>query len=229
MHILSAKDVSFVYQSKYQKVKALDNVSCIFEEGVFYAITGQSGSGKTTLLSMLSGMGSPTEGKVLFGPDYVDIESIGVERYRRENVSIVYQAFNLFSTLSILENVMYPMLVNGKSIKLAKQKAQELLKAVDLADVSSKKLPSMLSGGQQQRVAIARALSVDTKLVFADEPTGNLDSENGKQVVALLKSLAADQGRCVIVVTHDSEIASKADAVYKMKDGKMSIEREYNG
>lgn len=222
MTVLAAKDIQYIYQSKYQKVHALKGVSCMFEEGKFYAIVGASGSGKTTLLSMLAGLGMPTEGDIVVGEK--TLKEIGSERHRRENVTVIYQSFNLFPTLNILENVMYPMQLSKKSTKEAKARAKELLAAVGLGDVDSRKLPAMLSGGQQQRVAIARALASDAKIILADEPTGNLDSENGKTVIDLLHSLVSEKGYCVIVVTHDMEIAAGADVVYRMQDGLLSEE-----
>ena len=211
MAVLAAENVSYTYQSKYQKVQALKNVSCTFEAGKFYAIIGQSGSGKTTLLSMLAGLGTPSEGEIIVNGK--TLKEIGSERHRRENVTVIYQSFNLLPTLNILENVMYPMQISKKPTKEAKIKAKELLSSVGLGDVDPRKLPAMLSGGQQQRVAIARALASDAKVILADEPTGNLDTENGKVVIDLLKKLVKDENYCVIVVTHDLGIAAQADVV----------------
>lgn len=221
MTVLTANHVSYTYQSKYQKVQALKNVSCDFEAGKFYAIVGHSGSGKTTLLSMLAGLGTPTEGEV--SVEGKTLKEIGSERHRRENVTVIYQAFNLFPTLNILENVMYPMQINKKPAKEAKARAKELLAVVGLEDVDPRKLPAMLSGGQQQRVAIARALASDAKVILADEPTGNLDTENGKIVIDTLKRLVKEENYCVIVVTHDLGIAAQADVVYRMTDGKLEV------
>ena len=226
MNILTAKDVEYIYQSKYQKVHALKGVSCEFEEGKFYAIVGHSGSGKTTFLSMLAGLGQPTAGEITAGAQSRTIKEIGSERHRREDVSVIYQSFNLFPTLSITENVMYPMQINGRSAAEAKERAATLLAAVGLEDVDGRKLPAMLSGGQQQRVAIARALASDAKVILADEPTGNLDSENGRNIIDLLKRLVREAGYCVIVVTHDLGIAAQADVVYRMKDGLMTVDGE---
>lgn len=155
MAVLAAKNVSYTYQSKYQKVQALKNVSCTFEAGKFYAIIGQSGSGKTTLLSMLAGLGTPSEGEIIANGK--TLKEIGSERHRRENVTVIYQSFNLFPTLNILENVMYPMQISKKPTKEAKIKVKELLSSVGLGDVDPRKLPAMLSGGQQQRVGRHRA------------------------------------------------------------------------
>ena len=194
MAVLAAENVSYTYQSKYQKVQALKNVSCTFEAGKFYAIIGQSGSGKTTLLSMLAGLGTPSEGEIIANGK--TLKEIGSERHRRENVTVIYQSFNLFPTLNILENVMYPMQISKKPTKEAKVRAK----------------------------AIARALASDAKVILADEPTGNLDTENGKIVIDLLKKLVQDENYCVIVVTHDPGIAAQADVVYKMQDGRLAVE-----
>lgn len=222
MSILAAKNVSYTYQSKYQKVQALKGVTCDFEAGRFYAIVGHSGSGKTTLLSMLAGLGTPSDGDVCAGEK--TLKEIGSERHRRENVSVIYQSFNLFPTLSVLENVLYPMQIAKKPAKESKERAKALLKSVGLEDVEYRKLPAMLSGGQQQRVAIARALASDAKIILADEPTGNLDTENGKIVIDTLKRLVREENYCVIVVTHDPGIAAQADVVYRMTDGRLTQE-----
>lgn len=220
--ILTAENVSYTYQSKYQKVLALKGVSCSFEEGKFYAIVGHSGSGKTTLLSMLAGLGTPTEGSIKAGEK--NLNEIGSERHRRENVSVIYQAFNLFPTLTVLENTMYPMQIINKPKKIAKDRAEELLKIVGIRQDQFRKFPAMLSGGEQQRVAIARALASEAKIILADEPTGNLDTENGKLVIDTLKKLVREDNYCVIVVTHDLGIASQADVVYRMTDGRITEE-----
>lgn len=219
MSTLTANHVTFVYHSKYQDVQALTDVTCDFEEGQFYAIVGHSGSGKTTLLSLLAGLGVPTEGEISAGD--VPLREIGRDRHRRENVSVIYQNFNLFPALNILENVMYPMQLAKKPAKEAKARAKELLCSVGLEDVDFRKLPAMLSGGQQQRVAIARALASSARIILADEPTGNLDSENGKLVIDLLKRLVKEEHYCVAVVTHDMGIASEADQVYCLLDGRL--------
>ncbi len=219
MSALAANHVTYVYRSRYQNVQALTDVTCDFEEGKFYAIVGHSGSGKTTLLSLLAGLGTPTEGEITVGGK--TLKEIGSERHRRENVSVIYQSFNLFPTLNILENVLYPMQLAKKPAKEAKARAKELLDSVGLADVGVRKLPAMLSGGQQQRVAIARALASDARIILADEPTGNLDSENGKIVIDLLKRLVEEEQYCVVVVTHDMDIAARADQVYCLLDGRL--------
>lgn len=223
MKRLAAENVTYIYQGKYQKVEALKEVSCTFESGKLYAVIGQSGSGKSTLLSILAGLGKPVRGRVL--ADGEDIRQIGYERHRRENVSVIYQSFCLFPVLTALENVMYPMEITGKKKKDAREKAEEVLKKVGLEENLYRKFPAMLSGGEQQRVAVARALASETRTILADEPTGNLDSENGKIVLDILKELVRRENYCVVIVTHDLDIAAQADVVYVMKDGRLTQRR----
>lgn len=222
MEKLTVEDVSYIYQGKYQKVQALNDVSCTFETGKFYAVVGHSGSGKTTLLSMLAGLGAPTGGAVYV--DGMDLQEIGAERHRRENVAVIYQAFNLFPALTVLENVMYPMQIVRKGKKDAVSQAKALLDSVRITEAQYRKFPAMLSGGEQQRVAIARALASNAKVILADEPTGNLDTENGAIIIDSLKRLVREEGYCVIVVTHDPGIAAQADVIYRMTDGKLTME-----
>ena len=141
------------------------------------------------------------------------------DRYRRDEVAVIYQTFNLFPMLTVLENVMYPLQLRGIGGQQAKERAKEMIAAVGLTDVVYRRYPAMLSGGERQRVAIARALAADVKIIFADEPTGNLDVENSDRVIDLLFDLCHKRGYCVIVVTHDPDIAGKADVVIRMQDG----------
>lgn len=224
MAILEIRDVVYRYESKYQTTEALRGVSCAFEEGKFYALIGKSGSGKSTLLSLMAGLMLPTEGEILYRG--TPTSQMDLDRYRRENVAVVYQSFRLFPLLTVEENVTYPMELRGVPGKEARETAQRLIRRVDLPDTVLRRFPGMLSGGEQQRVAVARAISMDSKLLLADEPTGNLDTENSDRVVELLLSLAHSDGYCVIVVTHDLEIAGRADCVYKMRDGKLSGTQE---
>lgn len=227
MAMLEAKDVSFVYQTKYQRTQALKGVSCTFSPGKFYAIVGPSGCGKTTFLSLLAGLGTPTGGEILF--DGRPLKQIGFEKYRRENVSVIYQNFNLFPLLTVLENVLFPMKVERRNRAACKERARELLQSMGLTSQQEKKFPAMLSGGEQQRVAIARALASQAKVLLADEPTGNLDTENGRAVLDILKGLVSQQGRCLIMVTHDLTIASQADVVIHMRDGAIvSVQEQWD-
>jgi len=215
MSILQAKNVHYIYQSKYQKVHAVKGIDFTFEEGKFYAIVGKSGCGKTTFLSMLAGLDLPTEGEILY--DGKSTAERNRDDYRLRAISLICQSYNLFPLLTVEENVLYPMLL--RKAENAKQIAEEKLRAVGLDETYFKRLPAMLSGGEQQRVAIARALASDAKIILADEPTGNLDTENSELVFDLLHRLAHEEGYCVIVVTHDLSIADKADEVLRLKDG----------
>ncbi len=213
--MLKIEEVAYTYQSKYQTVKALKGITYAFEPGKFYALIGRSGSGKTTLLSLLAALDLPTEGRVIYG----DKSTAELDRdvYHRDAVAVIYQSYNLLPLLSVMENVTFPLEL--KKVKNARKIAEEKLRAVGLDESYFKRLPAMLSGGEQQRVAIARALASDARIILADEPTGNLDSENSELVFSLLQRLAHEEGYCVITVTHDLSIADKADEVLRLKDG----------
>ena len=215
MSVLKIEDLAYTYKSKYQTVKALKGITYEFEQGKFYALIGRSGSGKTTLLSLLAALDIPTEGRVVF--EDKSTAEIDRDLYHRDTVAVIYQSYNLLPLLSVMENVTFPLEL--KKVPDAKKIAAEKLRAVGLDESYFKRLPAMLSGGEQQRVAIARALASDAKIILADEPTGNLDTENSEIVINLLQKLAHEEGYCVIVVTHDLSIADKADEVLKLKDG----------
>ena len=221
--IIEAANVSYIYQTKYQKTKALSEVSCSFERGKVYAITGKSGSGKSTFLSLLAGLDVPTEGTLLVEGE--DIRKMNRDAYRSNRASVIYQAFHLFPLLTVMENVMFPMELQHVAKKEAKARAQEYLAQVDLPETLYRKMPGMISGGEQQRVAIARAMAAGGEILLADEPTGNLDSQNEQVIVNLLCKLAHDKNYAVIVVTHNEAVAAAADVVYGMKDGELSVVR----
>ncbi len=222
--ILAADNVSYSYVSRYQKVEAVKNATCVFEEGKFYAIMGRSGSGKSTLLSLLAGLDIPTGGEIYYAGKA--LSAINRDRYRRDTVSVIYQSYNLFPLLTVLENVTYPMELQGKKWSETIPAAAKLLAEVGLGEDMHKKFPQMLSGGEQQRVAIARALAAGGKILLADEPTGNLDSANEKLVAELIKTLAHGRGFTAIVVTHNDFIACQADRIYTMSDGELKIDWE---
>ena len=222
--MIEAVNVSYIYQTKYQKTKALSEVNCSFERGKVYAITGKSGSGKSTFLSLLAGLDVPTEGTLNIEGE--DMRKMNRDAYRLNRASVIYQAFHLFPLLTVLVNVMFPMQLKHIPAKEAKARAQEYLKKVDLPDTLYKKMPSMISGGEQQRVAIARAIASGGEIILADEPTGNLDSQNEKVIVELLCKLAHEDNYAVIVVTHNEAVAAAADVVYGMSDGALSVARE---
>ena len=217
MDILTLEDVKYEYKTKYQTVTALAGVSCAFERGRFYAVAGKSGSGKTTLLSLIAGLDKPSSGKILIGE--TDIAGIDRDRYRLEHISVIYQSLNLFPLLTVIENVMFPLEYKKVSKSSARALAAEKLTAVGIGENMHSRFPSMLSGGEKQRVAIARSLANMTGFILADEPTGNLDSENSKNIVRLLKGLAKSENVCVIAVTHDPDVASEADVVLRINDG----------
>ncbi|MDF2543173.1 MAG: transporter ATP-binding protein [Herbinix sp.] len=215
--MIEVQELHYSYPSKYQIVEALCGVNCIFESGKLYTVIGKSGSGKSTLLSLLSGLDVPTKGSIIAeGENLLDLNR---DQYRRNKIAVIYQNLNLFPLLTVLENIMYPMRMNNIPQKEALEKARSLLKKVDLSETYENKLPSMLSGGEQQRVAIARALGMPGKIILADEPTGNLDTTNTENIVQILLNLAHELNYCVIIVTHDFEIAKKSDRFYELKNG----------
>lgn len=219
MAILELNQVTYSYRSRYQQVDALKGVSYGFELGKLYALVGKSGSGKSTLLSLMAGLDLPQEGQILY--EGRSTKELNLTRYRREKAAVIYQSFRLFPLLTVAENITYPMELRRVPQKAAKTRVAELLQKVNLPASAANRFPSMLSGGEQQRVAIARALSMETKLLLADEPTGNLDTENSLNIITLLRDLAHNDGYCVIVVTHDMEIAALADEVLTMRDGRL--------
>ena len=220
MITVSLEQVGYSYTSKYQTIQAVKNVTCTFEAATFYAIVGESGSGKSTLLSLIAGLDLPTEGDIYIEGN--SIRELQRDRYRRDTASVVYQSFNLVPLLTAQENVMFPMELKGMKRPEAAKKAQEILGRVGLPDKIRNQYPKMMSGGEQQRVAIARALGAGGNILLADEPTGNLDSENEHHIVEILKKLAREDGYTVIVITHNPEVAAAADKTYRMKDGYLS-------
>ena len=223
MGMIELQNVCYTYQTQYQKVEALKGISHTFDPGLVHAIVGKSGSGKTTLLSLMAGLDLPTSGEVLCGG--VSTAQIKLEKYRREQVAVIYQNFRLFPLLTAAENVMYPMELRGIKAWAARERAARLTARVGLPDTVLDRYPAMLSGGEQQRVAIARALGMDTRILLADEPTGNLDTANGENIFAILQALAHEEGYCVVIVTHNLELAARADQVLELRDGLAVSER----
>ena len=214
---ISLNNVSYSYKGKFQTVKAVDGVSYDFEPGKCYAIIGKSGSGKTTLLSLMAGLDLPTEGEIIV--DGKSTKDWDRNKMRRDAVSVIYQNYNLFPLLTVQENIRYPLSLKKTPRKEMAARSKEVRERVELPAVYDKRLPAHLSGGEQQRVAIARTLAQGCKIILADEPTGNLDSANTKNIVEILCSLAHEDGCTVIIVTHDPAVAEQADAVLQMKDG----------
>lgn len=217
MTILQLNNVGFRYNASKT---VLENINCSFETGVFYAIVGKSGAGKSTLMSLMAGLDLPTEGEILFQGKPTSGMDLG--EYRRRHAAVIYQDFALLPLLTVQENIQYPMALCGVASAEAAAQAQELAQRVSLPTELLDRYPSQISGGEQQRVAIARSLALDRRLLLADEPTGNLDTENSDTVIALLKRLAHQEDRCVIVVTHDLTLMDQADVVYRVQDGHLS-------
>jgi len=224
MSILELKDVKYTYHNQYQSVDALKGVSYTFEKGKMYAVVGKSGSGKSTMLSLLAGLDTPQNGEIKY--EGTSVISMDLNEYRRTKAAVIYQDFKLFPLLTVVENIMYPMELCKVKGSDAKERAKELAKKVALPEALFNRFPGMISGGEQQRVSIARALSMDRKLILADEPTGNLDSENGNNIIDILKRLAHEDNCCVIIATHDLGIVEKTDVVISIVDGKIAEVKE---
>lgn len=219
MAFVEFENVSKIYKTGEVEISALHDASFTVEQGEICVIVGASGAGKTTLLNILGGMDTLTSGTVkLDGRDISRYNRRQLTEYRRRDVGFVFQFYNLIQNLTALENVEIAAQLCEHPLDAA-----EVLREVGLQD-RLQNFPAQLSGGEQQRVAIARALASDAKVILADEPTGNLDTENGKVVIDLLKKLVQDENYCVIVVTHDPGIAAQADVVYKMQDGRLAVE-----
>lgn len=220
MPTLTLKNVTYKYKDAQKP--AISDISCMFETGNVYAIVGPSGSGKSTLLSLLAGLDLPTDGEVSFDGD--SLSKLNLDRYRRESISMIFQSFHLFPLMTVMENVCLPMEICEVPPKDARSKAEALLESVGITKELMDRFPSKLSGGERQRVAIARSLASNAKIILGDEPTGNLDSINTQNIIDILCSLAHDKGYCVIIVTHDMEIAEAADVSFRIRDGKLQSE-----
>jgi putative ABC transport system ATP-binding protein len=217
MEILKVHNLSKVYGKGDTQIKALDDVSFTVEKGEFVAIVGPSGSGKSTLLHILGGVDTPSSGQVLVdGTDICTLDQTKLAIFRRRQIGLIYQFYNLIPILNVEENITLPLLLDER--RLDEARLQELVTTLGLAD-RVRHLPNQLSGGQQQRVSIGRALINNPALVLADEPTGNLDSANSKEIVALLKLSNQRYHQTLIVVTHEHDIALQADRIISFGDG----------
>jgi len=206
MSVLEMNNIRYSYDNKRN---VLNGINMALEEGKMYAILGQSGCGKTKLLSLLGGLDSPVDGQILY--DGQDIEKLGLANHRKNNVAFIFQSYNLIDYLTPKENVALT----------AKLSPQPILERVGLTEEECKRNVLKLSGGQQQRVAIARALASDTKVILADEPTGNLDEDTAAEIISILKECAHEMNKCVIIVTHSNDLAKQADTIFRLKKGKM--------
>ena len=220
MNILEVKNLSKIYGKDETKVVALDNVSFSVKQGEFVAIIGPSGSGKSTLLHILGGVDVPTKGSVIInGTDISTLDETNLAIFRRRQIGLIYQFYNLIPILTVEENLTLPLLLDGR--KPNQKIIDSLVKTLGLEN-RLKHLPSQLSGGQQQRVSIGRALMKNPALMLADEPTGNLDSENTKEIISLLKKFNKENNQTLIVITHDERIALAADRVIAIEDGRIT-------
>ncbi len=218
---IQLKRVNKIFSQGNNAVRALDDVTLTLPARRFIAVMGASGSGKSTLLHVVAGLARVTSGEVtLFDRTISALRDDELTRFRRTHIGLIFQSFNLLPTLSALENAALPLIINGARLKEARAKAQALLETVGLAERLAHR-PDELSGGQQQRVAIARALINEAPLLLADEPTGNLDTHTGQEILQLLRSLVTERGRTIIIVTHDPHAASYADQVVRLQDGKV--------
>jgi putative ABC transport system ATP-binding protein len=222
MALVELRNVSKIYHLGGEEIRALDDVTCDIEEGEFISIIGPSGSGKSTLMHILGCLDSPSKGTIkLDGTMIHDASPRELASIRNKKIGFVFQFFNLLPKLNVLQNVELPMIYSGANARERRERAMESLKLVGLEN-RSKHRPNQLSGGQQQRVAIARALVNSPKIVFADEPTGNLDSNTGEAILNLFRSLSA-QGRTIMLVTHDPEIAAVTPRRIEIRDGKIAL------
>ena len=220
MEILRVENLTKVYGKGENEVRALDGVSFSVKKGEFIAVIGPSGSGKSTLLHILGGVDRPTSGRVLMdGKDVYAQNEEQLAIFRRRQVGLIYQFYNLIPVLNVTENITLPVLMDGQ--KVNRDRLKELITTLKL-DGRENHLPNQLSGGQQQRVSIGRALMNAPAVVLADEPTGNLDSKNSKEIVDLLKISNEKYGQTLIVITHDESIALQADRIISIDDGKIT-------
>lgn len=225
--VIEVKDLYKLYRVGDEVVRALDGVGFEIYEGEFCAIVGTSGSGKSTLLNMLAGLEKPTKGSVVIAGQHIEgLTEEQLVKFRRENVGFIFQSFHLLGTMNAVENVALPLSFRGVPRDVRMRKADKMLELVKLKK-HKRHLPNQMSGGQQQRVGVARALVVDPKIIFADEPTGNLDSHTSEEVMRLMQQVVREQKKTLVMVTHDSHLATYADRVFHIRDGKI-LKIEYN-
>ncbi len=216
-----------LYRVGDEIVRALDGVDFTIYPGEFCAIVGTSGSGKSTLLHMLAGLEKPTKGEIVIGGRHIEhLDEGELVSFRRMNIGFIFQSFHLMGTLDAMENVALPLVFRGEKKESRLKKADEMIRLVGLQK-HKKHMPSQMSGGQQQRVGVARALVADPKIIFADEPTGNLDSHTSEDVMRLMQSVVRKREKTLVMVTHDNHLAAYADRIFHISDGKIiKIEKQ---
>ncbi|MGR3205294.1 ABC transporter ATP-binding protein [Bacillus glycinifermentans] len=218
-NILEFKDVCYWYKTQDQTL--FENVNIGFKQGRFYTIVGTSGSGKTTFLSLAGGLDVPKEGEILYKGR--SISKMGLTHFRNQHVSIVFQSYNLLPYMTALQNITSAMEISGSQIKNKDQYALDMLEKVGISEEKARQKVLTLSGGQQQRVSIVRAFCCDSDLIVADEPTGNLDEDTSKDIVKLFQNLAHQENKCVIMVTHDEQIAKVSDVNIRLSRGGFTV------
>ncbi len=219
--VITVKDLYKIYRVGETKVRALNGVDFTIYRGEFCAIVGASGSGKSTLLNMLAGLEAPTKGEIIIAGEHIEKKNENeLVRFRQEHIGFIFQSFNLMASMNAVENVALPLTFQGMEKKKRLQKAEKMLKLVGLTKYMTHK-PSQMSGGQQQRVGVARALVVEPEIVFADEPTGNLDFATSRDVMRLMQQIVREKQQTLVMVTHDRELAGFADRIFHIRDGKI--------
>lgn len=227
--VIQVKGLKKIYRVGETRVKALNGVDFTIYKGEFCAIVGTSGSGKSTLLNMLAGLEKPTKGEVIIAGEHIEqMNESRLVKFRREHVGFIFQSFNLLGTMNAVENVALPLTFRGMGKKERTRLAMETLKLVGLKK-HAKHRPTQMSGGQQQRVGVARALVLNPEIIFADEPTGNLDSNTSEEVMHLMQKVVREQQQTLVMVTHDNHLADYADRIFRIIDGKIvSIEENHH-
>ncbi|RFZ77157.1 ABC transporter ATP-binding protein [Lacrimispora amygdalina] len=227
--MIQVKNLYKVYQVGDTKVYALNGVDFTIYKGEFCAIVGPSGSGKSTLLNMMAGLEKPSKGEIVIAGNHIEkLSENQLVAFRRKHVGFIFQSYNLIKTLNAVENVALPLSFRGVPRKVRNEKAKQYIKLVGL-EKQMNHMANEMSGGQQQRVGIARALAVDPKIIFADEPTGNLDSKTTKEVLNLMQKIVKEQNQTLVMVTHDNYIAKFADRQFHIVDGKIfKIEEQHH-
>ena len=218
---IQVKNLYKIFRVGNEKVRALNGVDLTIYKGEFCAIVGTSGSGKSTMLNMLAGLEKPTKGEVIVAGEHLEkMNENQLVKFRREHVGFIFQSFNLLGTMNAIENVSLPLTFRGVDKKIREAKAVEMLKLVGLPK-HMKHRPNEMSGGQQQRVGVARALVLDPEIIFADEPTGNLDSKTSAEVLGLMRKVVTEKNQTMVMVTHDNHLAGFADRIFHIIDGKI--------
>ena len=219
--VICVKDLYKIYRVGETKVRALNGVDFTIDRGNFCSIVGTSGSGKSTLLNMMAGLEKPTKGEIIIAGEHMEKKTENqLVAFRREHIGFIFQSFNLMGTMNAIENVALPLTFQGMDKKQRNKKADEMLDLVGLTK-HKKHRPNQMSGGQQQRVGVARALVVEPEIIFADEPTGNLDSNTSVEVMNLMKKIVREKNQTLVMVTHDNYLAGFADIILHIRDGKI--------